>query len=59
MCHMKALHRGARSAGPIKAKPKIPKKEQVQPRSEAHPCDDTPKKPKELDPRERERERER
>ena len=37
---MKAVHYGARSSGPMKAKPKqIPKKEPVQPRREAHPCD--------------------
>ena len=37
---MKAVHYGARSSGPMKAKPKkIPKKEPAQPRREAHPCD--------------------
>ena len=40
MCHMKAAHYGAKSSGPMKAKPKkIPKKEPVQPPREAHPCD--------------------
>ena len=40
MCHMRAVHYGARSAGRMKAKPKkYQQKEHVQVGHEANPCD--------------------